>query len=307
MPSKRIRKYLKTTGIDIVATCGHTYKQRVNVPYNLVSKVREPKLDSELNKNLNQQRKEYAKSICPNCEADTTINDARGIYDEIYRLSGGYKFSELIGPKRIVAYAESIRLQHINAVFREAERESVYHLRNPRLMDILYYDSIKKFYPYDEEKPYGEQFETDIADIEKLLATLSKVAYYYGSKFDKKELLAFWLTVTGSVTHEDMLYELKSASNPKLWIGSNHSKHSPFPNRYYLASPTASMVAIAIAKIPGWESLRQAQGAFITLAEPYSETAKTFLRDNEGEPFIKTLKNIQVLKALTPVKPDPWK
>lgn len=57
MPSVRVKKYPKTTAVNTVGSCGHTFNHRFNVPYAFVGKIRNEKMMQNL------RRKKFFKKV----------------------------------------------------------------------------------------------------------------------------------------------------------------------------------------------------------------------------------------------------
>jgi hypothetical protein len=111
MPRNWVRKFPKTTGVVFTGSCGHTYQDRVTIPYRLVGRVRTDELEGELVEWLAVVRKQTELQDCRTCAAGANVEETRKQVEYIMTRLDLPVPAPLRGTPRQVAYGEQLRFQ----------------------------------------------------------------------------------------------------------------------------------------------------------------------------------------------------
>lgn len=292
MPSVRIKKYPKTTGITALGSCGHEFSHRFNLPYSIVGTVRNEKHDLAVEKEKQFQLGVTAKNLCPECYASeglrNTVQESQTLADS-YNLE---KFVPLKGTVRMQSFAESIRLnwwhdrtRAVHGLLYGVVKESQTGL-NLALYSIL------ESYPQPETSELSE-------DIENLWDSLKHAALWHDAKTEENIswTLASWLLVRHMTDqHAAVLYRNSDSLD---WVKMYKSRYA-YSNDFKRQMPEAGTIFIAalVGMIPGWKDRYTAEAVFKgMIARNYEDTLKLIM-SRKGQPLAKVLEEAAVYNLL---------
>lgn len=293
MPSVRVKKYPKTTAVNTVGSCGHTFNHRFNVPYAFVGKIRNEKNDAELEKEKIFQKGITSRNVCPECAAliglQSTQNEAAYI-TKIYNLEA---IPDMEGTARMRSYGENLRLTWLSERIQYIQSLTYRTACNPSTGIALAASAIAATYPRTEENPQPSE------DILNLFEEVKPLVYrqYRRTPATVSWALATWLTVRYMVKNSEILTTKTKAIDwvkaYKTFYSSNKNLHQSMPD-YNIV-----FAAAIISLMPHWQDRYEAEEAFNALTEESFPDTVKMIENRKGTPLTTVLEEAKVYNTLT--------
>jgi hypothetical protein len=319
MPRPKAHIFPRTTGFEATGTCGHTYKDRVRLPYEHSGKERTPEREAAVVKFLETTVTERSAANCPSCQAEVETVAAAGWVQSALQIFDLKPLPALTGSPRQIAVAQWLQYQRLQNLRWSAQR-SVLSLMRANVLTVLMLSALKNSHTVSQD---DVQITGDIHAMAFLagsgnmpsLPVSGSLAEIYGpiahgteiSKHARGEItfgLATWL-VTRYLAERTNLHS--ASASAETWVKAYFANRArPIFLRNDLLNPIVDVpldvvvAAVAVASQHGWKDRFEAEEAFIAGCQGVSRDMEPFLESLHGTPLNESLEQAAVYSALQP-------
>lgn len=271
---KKVRLLPKTSSVASIGTCGHEFKNRHQVPRNLVGKPSNPENLDRFNLWKEQTSKVLGCAECPDCQASASLSQTRMA---LTKWTQWLRVAELppldSASTRALAFAESARAAALQDRVSATSLASAQLFTGADLATRILTESLQKLWPNDQwidpqdpsvGSPAGYVLKESIpAEI------LSPMSIYHGRKSTPQKVLALWL-LNRSIWPEaySMFF---SERRTQAWIAMKRSRriYSKYPtDRDLIFKVNSDVIACRItAQLGHWVDPIEAWDFFVALRD----------------------------------------
>lgn len=305
----KIRKYPKTTGINVTGACGHSYTTRINTPFPLIGQPRSPKGEKKLAAAITDSINYLAKLQCLECGALGNIVEVQERlqrYSDIYSLTA---MKPMEGTPRMRAFAEELRFEMLDDNITAIQLAILHETEKPYMFLALAVEGLRALYPSSQTE-YVEELKTVADQVsshqpfyrgrQRMENANSPLAANKGEGYIVSGL-AEWLLVRYKFNFipENALEITDSTRWVKNRKGRGTSANGIYGNYFSQKLPLNIVyTALLTASNPGWKTLEEMEDAFKTLIKRMDRSSHNIFMEHVGTSLPEAVEVVQVVKAL---------